>query len=87
MKSKKSPNFVHAIHEGDPEQIANHGVVCVLENKQQVRTRDGHGEQLLPRSPEERESAGEANEDDHSLTALVKARNALWGASCLMHSP
>ena len=24
---------------------------------------------------------------DHSLTALVKARNALWGASCLIHSP
>ena len=63
MKSKNSPDFVHAIHEGDPEQIANHGVVCVLENKQQVRARDGHGEQLLPRSPEERESAGEADED------------------------
>lgn len=63
INSKQKLDFVHAIHEGDPEQIANHGVVCVLENKQQVRARDGHGEQFLPRPPEERESAGEADED------------------------
>ena len=54
--------LVHAVGQRDPEEVSNDGFVRVVEHVQKSRARRDDGEQLLPCSPEERESM---RDEDH----------------------